>query len=264
MSKTKIGWCDYTINPVRGLCPVGCTYCYARRHYQRFHLFKDGTPNPAWDYKIRYMPIDWVNREIDRIDNRRGAAGENARIFIGSTMELFGGWIDKDYMRQIFSLVAGWPEHTFIFLTKRPGNLIKYSPFPKNCWVGISVTNQKDVEERLIPLERIRASVRFVSVEPMAGEIDFKLGIAYLSWVIIGAQTPASAKTAPKVEWIKEIVEAADTAGIKVWLKENLYRTVNPAGHWNEPFYMEVAGYGRCLRQEFPKVSSPTREVSVG
>ncbi len=36
MNKTKIEWCDYTINPVKGLCPMVCSYCYARRMYQRF------------------------------------------------------------------------------------------------------------------------------------------------------------------------------------------------------------------------------------
>lgn len=30
MQKTKIPWADYTINPVKGLCPMACSYCYAR------------------------------------------------------------------------------------------------------------------------------------------------------------------------------------------------------------------------------------------
>ena len=36
MKKTDIEWCDYSINPVKGLCPVGCEYCFARRLYKRF------------------------------------------------------------------------------------------------------------------------------------------------------------------------------------------------------------------------------------
>ena len=28
--RTKIDWCDSTINPVRG-CSRGCEYCYARK-----------------------------------------------------------------------------------------------------------------------------------------------------------------------------------------------------------------------------------------
>lgn len=36
MPKSKIEWTDYSINPIKGLCPVACkdnqgkSYCYAR------------------------------------------------------------------------------------------------------------------------------------------------------------------------------------------------------------------------------------------
>ena len=49
MNKTKIEWCDYTLNPVKGLCPVGCSYCYARRLYRRF----------GWNPKIRLDTRMW-------------------------------------------------------------------------------------------------------------------------------------------------------------------------------------------------------------
>lgn len=45
MQKTKIEWVKnpdgiqgYSWNPIQGLCPVGCWYCYAKRIYQRFKL----------------------------------------------------------------------------------------------------------------------------------------------------------------------------------------------------------------------------------
>jgi protein gp37 len=44
MNKTKIEWCDYTWNPVKGLCPVGCEYCYTHKIYKRF----------KWNPKIRF------------------------------------------------------------------------------------------------------------------------------------------------------------------------------------------------------------------
>ena len=45
MNLTKIEWCDYTINPVKGLCPMACSYCYARRMYKRF----------KWNPEIRFL-----------------------------------------------------------------------------------------------------------------------------------------------------------------------------------------------------------------
>ena len=49
-----------------------------------------------------------------------------------------------------------------------------------------------------------------------------KLEEAGINWVIIGQQTPVRKATIPKIEWISEIVEACDKAGISVFLKDNL------------------------------------------
>lgn len=46
MNKTKIPWCDYTINPVKGICPMHCKdnlgkeYCYAARPNGLYKRFK--------------------------------------------------------------------------------------------------------------------------------------------------------------------------------------------------------------------------------
>lgn len=47
-----------------------------------------------------------------------------------------------------------------------------------------------------------------------------KLQEAGISWLIIGAQTKPYKP--PKIEWVQEIVRAADKAGIPVFLKDNL------------------------------------------
>ncbi len=49
-----------------------------------------------------------------------------------------------------------------------------------------------------------------------------KLSDAGISWLIVGQCTPVKASTSPKIEWVREIVEAADKAGIPVFLKNNL------------------------------------------
>ena len=40
MKKTKIEWCDCTVNPVVG-CKNGCKYCYGERINIRFHIVKN-------------------------------------------------------------------------------------------------------------------------------------------------------------------------------------------------------------------------------
>ncbi len=242
MNKTRIEWCDFTINPVKGLCPMACPYCYARRMYKRF----------KWNPEIRMEP-DWME-ELPK---------KPARVFLGSTMELFGDWVEEWMWDSIWQYVNDFPQHTFIFLTKMPQNLP--GEFPKNCWVGVSATNDKMFTEACVHLQQIHATVKFVSFEPLIGHIgDFHylplLLKASVQWVIIGAQTPYSAKTAPRISWVKEIVEAADQAGVPVFLKQNIYRVVNPTGHWEHPFYSLVPGYGAALRQEFPQEDMSWKE----
>lgn len=227
----------YTINPIKGLCPQACTYCYARRMYKRF----------KWDPEIRYD--DWVWQVGPPIP-------KGSKIFVGSTIDLFGPWVKKEWLQLIFDYCSSMPSRTFIFLTKQPQNLAKWSPFPDNCWVGVSVCHDKMLDVAVNELEDIQAKVKFISFEPLLERLNLSLDYVFyysgISWVIIGRQTPASAKTAPKVEWIKEIVEAADEAKIPVFLKNNLYPVLVPDGHYEKPFYMTVPGYGAVLRQEFP------------
>src|SRR3990167_6958962 len=125
MTRTQIEWVrnedgtqGYTLNPIKGLCPVACSYCYARRLYQRF----------GWNPKISFEPI----RDI-------ALPKKPSRIFVGSTMELFGKLVDAFWLDSIFRSVKDNPQHTFIFLTKHPENLPKQ--FSANCWIGASVSD---------------------------------------------------------------------------------------------------------------------------
>jgi protein gp37 len=246
----------YTLNPVRGLCPVACSFCYAAKMYKRF----------KWDETIRFDPDVMSSGNLSKLTN-------GSKVFVGSTMELFGEWAEE-WIDDILDCTVAFPNLTFIFLTKRPENLIKYSPFPPNCWVGVSATNKLMFTQAVYNLVDVRATVKFVSIEPL---LDWKLGGDILShdmdninWLIIGQCTPVSVKTSPKVEWISEIVEAADKAGIPIFLKDNLesvfveerrettvlFKT-DTVENINL-FYPIVSDKPdrRHLRQEYPKVSN--------
>ena len=238
MNKTKIEWCDYTINPVKGLCPMACSYCYARAMYKRF----------KWNEEIHYIP-SWGS-DLHTIK-------QPSRIFIGSTFELFGDWVKPEWMGFIFRIVKNFPEHTFIFLTKQPQNLLKFSPFPENVWLGVSATNSYMFINAIDWLSEVEAKVKFISFEPL---LDWampptKTMLSVLGWVIIGAQTPRSEKTFPKWAWVKEIIEAADKANIPVFLKPNL-GLLKYSCEGSAPFYKRTFTEDTWeLRQEFPAPS---------
>lgn len=215
---------------------MACPYCYARRMYKRFH----------WDETIRFDQTAMDSAYLIQKQPQR------KRIFVGSTMELFGEWVKPDWMQYILDCATRWHWNDYIFLTKRPENLQRWV-FPDNVWVGASVTSYVLFEHRLADLGKADASVKFLSFEPLLKWLHFdsdwlanKLTVAGIKWVIVGQQTPTSASTAPQLEWIKDIVEAADQAGCKVFLKDNL-------GDWRLHLscYTNFV-FGNRLRQEFP------------
>ena len=208
MAKTKIEWCDYTINPVKGLCPMDCHYCYARRMYKRF----------KWNETVRFDP--WVYESGSPIPS-------GSKVFVGSTIELFGDWIKPEWMEDILDYCASAPSVTHIFLTKCPQNLVKWSPFLKNCWVGVSATNWMQFSNALGYLAGIKAPVKFLSFEPLLERIQLDmlqkmLFPRVINWLIIGQQTPVKALTIPSKAWIDEITQEADKSNIPVFLKNNL------------------------------------------
>jgi protein gp37 len=108
-----------------------------------------------------------------------------------------------DVIDRVFAVMALCPQHTFLVLTKRAGAMEKYLgmwpecrvydcsheiagdidrateavakwPLP-NVWLGVSVTNQADADERIPLLLQTPAAHRWVSIEPMVGPVDLGL-----------------------------------------------------------------------------------------
>jgi len=238
LNKTKIEWCDYTINPVKGLCPMHCKtpegyeYCYAAGERGLYKRFK-------WNPEIRFDQTVFF-----------GLPQKPSKVFVGSTIELFGDWVKPEWLETIFTICRQHNKHTFIFLTKQPQNLIKWSPFPENCWVGVSVCNDKMLDVAVDKLEDIDAKVKFISFEPLLEHLTLSLDYAFyysgISWVVIGQQTPIKDVTRPKVTWISEIILAADKAEIPVFVKNNIIKDIE---------YEVILSHHlhKFQRQEFPK-----------
>ena len=205
MPKSKIEWTDYTLNPIKGMCPRACPYCYARRMYKRF----------KWNPSLRFEPQ--VMLDLARLP-------DNSRVFIGSTMELFHANIPSEWLKRIFGFIkeAYWIKS--IMLTKEPHNLKPWNPLP--CWIGVSVDGTDNA-----PLGRMlytgfnnaKAKGKFISFEPLLAQTRLDprdLEWAGIDWVIIGSQTQP--EKVPPLKWVKEIIDAADKQGIPVFVKEPL------------------------------------------
>lgn len=88
--------------------------------------------------------------------------------------DLFGDWVPEEWIEAVLNRTqrADYSHHTYQFLTKNPKRLKDFNPWPSNCWVGTTITNQADADERLPWLLQVDAPIRFVSHEPLMGETD--------------------------------------------------------------------------------------------
>lgn len=219
MNRTKIEWCDYTWNPFTG-CKTGCWYCFARRMATRFHR----------SFEPMFHP-ERLNEPL--------AVKKSSRIFVCSTADLFGPWVEEEAQRRILEICAAAIWHTFLFLTKWPGHMACAPDFPPNSWAGLTLTGNRhpDADRRMLALFEQVEAPHFISFEPLLGLPPDELNLWHIQWVIIGALTGLGAsRYAPTPARIETILEAADRYGIPVFMKGNL-----------RPYWPGE------LRQEWPK-----------
>jgi len=266
MNKTKIEWVrnpdgsqGYTWNPITG-CLNGCPYCFARnlaqgRLEKRYLSNKNLSPdlleiqkaynrNKLEPFQDPFYPRFWPERLHDK-DLRslvmpvsdevasKYVLGKSLGIFACDMSDLFGIGIPREWTWAVLDVIRSCPQHRFYLLTKQPQNLVKWSPFPENCWVGVSVdgTDNAPLGRTLYTgFDRIQAKVKFISFEPLLADTrldprDLSKDFADVHWLIIGAET-GNRKEKPALsevhKWAKEIIEAADEAGIPVFIKDNL------------------------------------------
>jgi protein gp37 len=223
MNPTTIPWCDLTWSPMSG-CQKGCEYCYARGIARRFGssdagvldgkarlALPDGRP-----YIYGFTPTLYPHR-LDEPPRRK----KSAIIFVCSMGDLFDSAVPDEFRDRVFATIHDARQHTFVTLTKRAGAMRDYFrgarwrdvlnatgdsaqpsewPLP-NLWLGVSVTNQADADERIPILLDTPAARRMVSVEPMLGPVDlerYEMGEDAdlrdgLDFVAIGAKTPGPA-----------------------------------------------------------------------
>ncbi len=280
MNRTKIEWAlnpdgspGYTWNPITG-CLNGCSYCYARklangRLKKRYLANKHYAPyytNEPLDVDLTsiiddpFYPRCWP----DRLEEWRPLGGlvcelvyppkTRKGIFVCNMSDLFGIGIPEEWTRTVLKMIEKWPAHRFYLLTKQPQNLAKFSPFPDNCWVGVTATDEGMFHNACYHLEKVEATVKYLSLEPLLSvrEDGFdaeRLKAGGIKWLIIGAQTKPTVM--PKLGWVKEIVAAADKAGVRVFLKDSLHNLMLANYHLTSEWGWRE---GR-LRQEMPVVT---------
>jgi protein gp37 len=264
---TGIEWTDATWNPVTGCTEVspGCDHCYAKTFAERFrgtegHYFENG-----FDIKLRPdkldQPLRWQKPR---------------RVFVNSMSDLFHDDVPPDFIAKVFAIMTLAPQHTFQVLTKRHArmrsllnadyfrtearshaawwadylNLTLPPPFwpLPNVWMGVSTENQQWADIRIPALLDTPAAVRFISAEPLLGEINLKkhlqcfhcktthrftdgcdqggrpisygpLARRHIDWVIVGGESGHGARIMSP-DWARDIRDQCQAAGVPFLFKQ--------------------------------------------
>lgn len=171
---SKIEWTDKVWNPVTGCDAVspGCDNCYAKVMAEtRLHKM----PSSAHKYRNKFK-VTCHQNELDKPSKWT----KPCRVFINSMSDLFHHNVPIEFIVSVYRSMIRNNQHTYQVLTKRPERALKYyqmlgSTFHdedfKHLWLGVSAENQKYADKRIPQLLQIPAAKRFVSCEPLLGEI---------------------------------------------------------------------------------------------
>jgi protein gp37 len=143
-------------------------------------------------------------------------------VFVCSMADLFGDWVPQEWIESVLKTIRESPDWTFLFLTKNPARLVDIK-WPENAWVGTTVDTQARVKPAEEAFKKIKAEVKFVSLEPLKEKVKFSHP-EYFNWFIIGGQSASTGEPAfqPEWNWVESLVDQARSVDAMVYFKPNL------------------------------------------
>ena len=208
MNRSRIEWCDHTLNIITG-CKNNCEYCYARKLTKRF----------SGNIKINFKTTDKYHIEYGCYVLDEPFIGENGKqiiypfgfeptlhryrfdtldklkmgqnIFVGAVADVFGKWVPESWIKEVIKCCEEHPQHNYLFLTKNPDRYrdLNFLPRTNRFFYGTTITNEADINKSYsMPLY----AKTFVSIEPILEDIYPERHapmFLYNDWIIIGAET---------------------------------------------------------------------------
>ncbi len=241
---TKIEWCDSTFNPFIGCTKVSpaCDDCYAARSTPARALGVVWGPGQS---RHRTADSTW---EQPRAWQRQAAAfqaqhGRRRRVFCASLADVFDNEVPTQWRVSLMKLIVETPNLDWLLLTKRIGNAAAMleqafravhhgregwaDNVLLNVWLGATVVNQAEFDRDIGKLDAVPAAVRFLSVEPMLGEIVDRDGWLWgtgsrngIDWVICGGESGPKARPMHP-DWARSLRDQCAAAGVAFMFKQH-------------------------------------------
>lgn len=208
----KIEWTEQTWNPSAGCTKIssGCKNCYAETMAIRLQAMNvEGYKN---GFRFNTVP----SRLNDPLKRKKPTV-----YFVNSMSDIFHEEMPIDYLNKIFDVIEKTQYHTYQILTKRAENMFQYltkRPIPKNIWLGVTVENRKEGLPRIDKLRNLKASVLFLSVEPLLEDLG-KINLKNIDWVIVGGESGNRARPMDK-NWVLNIKKQCENEDIAFFFKQ--------------------------------------------
>jgi protein gp37 len=227
---SAIEWTEATWNPTTGCdrLSAGCEHCYALTLAKRLKAMgapkyqNDGDPRtsgPGFGVAIHpdalRIPYGWREPRV---------------VFVNSMSDLFHARVPVSFVRDVFSVMADTPRHTYQVLTKRSHRLVRLADrldWPPNVWLGVSVEDAAQLQ-RIGHLQDVPAAVRFLSCEPLLGPLH-GLDLTGIGWVIAGGESGPGCRPLDRT-WVADIRDACTAAGMPFFFKQWGGRTPKAGG----------------------------------
>ncbi|WP_084587503.1 DUF5131 family protein [Devosia riboflavina] len=224
MADTSIEWTDATWNPVAGctIATAGCTNCYAMRMAARLEAM--GVDKYVGTTRKSGGRAKWTGKIVldDAALSIPSTWKRPRKVFVNSMSDLFHPDVPVEFIRKVWSAMAGARQHTFQILTKRPdrmSSVLSGGGFDvlQNVWLGTSVEDSR-VVNRLNQLRTVPAEVRFVSFEPLIGSVA-GAELDDIHWAIVGGESGPQSRPM-NATWVDEIHSACKRSGTAFFFKQ--------------------------------------------
>jgi protein gp37 len=231
--KSNIQWTDATWNIARGCTKVDedCKFCYMYRESlngTRYEPKEVTKTKGVFTMPLRYKEV-WSK------------CWNGKPLIFASSLTDWGHPAIDSYRHEMFSIIRQRSDLVFQLLTKRTERLDEILPEDwgegyKNVWLGTSI-GSNDSLHRMFELVRTPARTKFLSLEPMHGEIDLEVARLYvkrldvsfyalpgIDWVIVGGESGNEngqyRYRECKIEWIEKVIEQCRRSHIPVFVKQ--------------------------------------------
>ncbi len=209
--KTSIEWTEYTWNPITGCTKVspGCKNCYAERLAKRLQAMGQRHYLNGFNLELHHdsleIPFNWKQPAV---------------VFVNSMSDLFHEKVPLTFISKVFDVMSQSPQHIFQVLTKRSERLAKISgklSWSPNIWMGVSVENG-DYIYRIEDLKKTKAKIKFVSMEPLLGQMP-KINLSGIDWVIVGGESEPGSRPM-KEDWVIKIKRQCQENDVPFFFKQ--------------------------------------------